>query len=111
MIVGRFVLAFALAFIAESMSEYLFAAGLKALEGKHPALAEAQPMRYVALAVGLLLTYSYSLDVIYEAFGYTANWPPMGLIITGLAIGRGSGFLHDFWKSYLQRPAAPPAGP
>ena len=103
MIVGRFVLAFALAFIAESMSEYLFASWLGALEAKWTWLENVHPMRYVSLVVGLILAFAYALDIIYEAFGYVAIWPWIGIVITGLAIGRGSNYLHDFWSTYLQQ--------
>jgi hypothetical protein len=102
MIVGRFVLAFALAFIAESMSEYLFATWLELIEKRWPALEEAQPMRYVSLLVGLALAFAYQLDILYEAFGYVAIWPWVGMLITGLVIGRGSNYLHDFWSTYLK---------
>lgn len=105
MIVGRFVLAFALAFVAESMSEYLFASWLDALGKRWCWLAQFAPMRYVSLAVGLALSFAYQLDIIYEAFGYMAVWPWIGVVITGLAIGRGSNYLHDFWSTYLQKPS------
>jgi hypothetical protein len=104
MIAGRFLLAFALAFIAESMSEYLFAPWLDAAKARWPGLKAAEPMRYVALLVGLALALAYRLDVIYEAFGYVAIWPWVGVVITGLVIGRGSNYLHDFWETYLKPP-------
>lgn len=109
MIVGRFVLALALAFIAESMSEYLFAPWLDVLKKRWPWLEEAKPMQYVALAMGLLLAFAYNLDIIFEAFGYTANWPWIGVVVTGLAIGRGSNYVHDLWTRYLSKPE--PAAP
>lgn len=102
MILGRFLLWVALAFVCESMVEYLFAPLATMLKRTWPVWDEIQPLKYVSLAVGVALAFAYNLDVIYEAFGFVAAWPGVGVVITGLAIGRGSNFVHDFWTTYLK---------
>jgi hypothetical protein len=68
----------ALAFLAESLTEYLFAAPLSA------ARLPADVIRYVAVAVGVLLAWAYDLD------------------ITRDVLGRGASYVHDFYGSYLR---------
>ena len=102
MIIGRFLLALALAFVSESMSEYLFGIAFDLLAKRWPILADIQPMRYISLAVGMALALAYQLDIIFEAFGYVAFWPWTGVAVTGLVIGRGSNYLHAFYSRYLK---------
>jgi hypothetical protein len=53
----------ALAFLAESLAEYLFAAPLSA------ARSLADLIRYVAVAVGVLLAWAYDLDMTRDVLG------------------------------------------
>lgn len=96
-----YLVALALAFMAESMTEYVFASWIDLLAKKHPAIKEAQPLKYVALIVGLVFAFSYSLDLIAAMLGAVANPPWVGIVLTGLAIGRGANYVHDFAKQYL----------
>ena len=92
----------ALAFLAESMTEYVFSVWLDLAKQKWPILETIQPLRYVAMVVGVGLAFAYRLDLLLAAF---PNMPPfapwVGILLTGMAIGRGSNYLHDFWIEYL----------
>ena len=94
----------ALAFLAESMTEYVFSVWLDLAKQKWPILETIQPLRYVAMVVGVGLAFAYRLDLLLAAF---PNMPPgapwIGILLTGLAVGRGSNFVHELYKSYLAR--------
>jgi len=97
---------FALAFLAESLVEYIFGT----LFDKLPALAPYKwTLMYVALVVGVGMAFFYGLDLIalisQEAGGQVgASW--LGILLTGLVVGRGSNFLHEFVSKYLKKPDA-----
>jgi len=101
MIIGKALFAFALAFLAESFVEYLLDVPLFFAKQKWPWLEHLKLMRYAALAVGVVMAFQYEIDLLYEAFGYVGQWPGFGVLLTGLGIGRGSNWLHDFWSTYL----------
>jgi len=88
---AKAIVAFALAFFVESFVEYT-CGGLWNLykarqpEGEREALEQLAPLKYVALAAGI-----------------RADGPATGIMLTGLGIGRGANWLHDFWKAYLFR--------
>jgi len=96
-----YLVALALAFMAESMTEYVFASWIDWLAKKHPAVKEAQPLKYVALVVGVAFAFAYSLDLIAAMLGAVPNPPWVGVVLTGLAVGRGANYVHDFAKTYL----------
>lgn len=96
-----YLVALALAFMAESMTEYLFATWLDILAKRWPGIKEAQPLKYVAAVVGVLFAFVYSLDLIAAMLGPIANPPWVGIVLTGLAIGRGANYAHDFATQYL----------
>lgn len=85
-------LAAALAFLTESMTEYL-CQPIQAAIKRH--LSFDLPMRYAAAGVGVALAFAYGLDLLTAA-GVPAQHPAVGVILTGLVIGRGSNYLHDF---------------
>jgi len=100
MIVKQALLAFALAFLAESMTEYLFAPWVDALVARFPGLG--QPLKYVSVCVGVGMAFAYSLDLLNVVFEMAANPPWVGILLTGMAIGRGSNYVHDLWSKYLK---------
>ena len=97
-VVTQALLAFALAFLAESMTEYLFASWVDRIAK----LAEAEPLKYIALLVGVGMAFAYRLDLLALAF---PEQPPVvwwvGVLLTGMAIGRGSNYVHAFYSTYL----------
>jgi hypothetical protein len=49
---------------------------------------------------GVALCFLYQIDVV-ALVGLNPAWQPGAFIVTGLLIGRGSNFVHDFVKRYL----------
>ena len=93
----------ALAFLAESMTEYVFAWAFDLAAEKWPLVKAIEPLRYVALMVGICLAFAYQLDLLLVAF---PTMPPsvagIGIFLTGMAIGRGANYVHDMWSRYLK---------
>jgi hypothetical protein len=86
----------ALAFLAESLTEYLFAGPLSALR------MPAAVTRYVAVAVGVLLAWAYDLDIVRDLLGLSPRPPLLGIVLSGVILGRGASYVHDFYSSYLR---------
>ena len=86
----------ALAFLAESLTEYLFAAPLSA------AHLPADLIRYVAVAAGVLLAWTYNIDMTRDVLGLSPRPETLGVILTGVVLGRGASYVHDFYQSYLR---------
>lgn len=86
----------ALAFLAESLTEYLFAGPLAALR------APAALLKYVAVVVGVLLAWAYDLDVTRDFFNLTPQPAKLGVVLTGVILGRGASYVHDFYGTYLR---------
>jgi hypothetical protein len=86
------------AFIGEAIVEYLLkdhlSLVLKAEEVKDLVA------KYGAAVVGVALCLLYRVDVV-SLVGLEAVWQPGAFIVTGLLIGRGANFVHDFVKTYL----------
>lgn len=101
---------FALAFLTESLVEYLFGT----LFDKVAKLAPYKwALMYIAAVVGVGLAVYWKIDLIaIIANGIAAlsnvefSWDVslVGQVLSGLAIGRGSNFLHDFLAKALQKP-------
>ena len=83
----------ALAFLAESLTEYLFAGPLAA------ARLPSSLIRYVAVAVGVLLAWAYDLDITRDVLGLTPRPAELGVILSGVVLGRGASYVHDFYSS------------
>ena len=96
-----YLVALALAFMAESMTEYLFASWIDWAVSKWPSFGKAQPLKYVAAIVGVAFAFAYSLDLIAAMLGAIPNPAWVGVLLTGLAVGRGANYVHDFAKTYL----------
>lgn len=87
---------FALAFLAESLVEYLFGT----LADKVPLLTPYRwTLMYVSAAVGVGLAFHYQFDLISLILGNVLTW--VGMLLTGLVIGRGANFVHQFVSEYL----------
>lgn len=105
-------IAFALAFMAESGTEYIFGTPMEKIEKLKPF---KWLLMYVGLAAGVGMSWYYQIDVIalIQAFaggGGAAPEPPLqavveatplGVVLTGLVVGRGANFLHQFVSQYL----------
>jgi hypothetical protein len=100
-----------LAAVVEGIVEYFFG---KIVEHV-PAL---QPYNwlliYVAAAIGVAGTFHYQLDLfsVFASFlNMTITVSAFGITLTGLAVGRGSNYLHDLVEKYFVKPASDPGTP
>jgi hypothetical protein len=59
-------------------------------------------IRYSAAVIGVLLCIAYRADLLVLANLY-APLPWIGFVITGLLIGRGANFVHDFTSRWFAR--------
>ena len=106
-----------LATIAEAIVEHIFA---PIVDARDPAAEQPTPddmepelarvldwpalaLRYVSVLIGVALCILYQIDLLAH-FDLVSPWPFVGWIITGLLIGRGSNFIHDFATRWLTRP-------
>lgn len=105
--------AFALAFLCESLVEYLLGTPMSKFEALKP---WTWLLMYVAAGVGVFFALYWKIDliaVIANGIGQTSGdfsaWPvsPVGQVLSGLVIGRGSNFLHDFLSKTLRKPELP----
>lgn len=95
-------IAFALAFLTESFVEYLFGIPMQKIALLQP---YAWVLNYIALVVGVGMAFYYGIDLIAliaQAAGGAWGSTPVGIVLTGMVIGRGSNFLSDFVTKYLK---------
>mgnify|MGYP000954325794 CR=1 FL=1 len=90
-----------LAFVLEAMIEYFLGA---VVEHVPQAQKYSWLLIYVAMVVGIAGAFIYRFDLIY----LIAQWldapiqsHPFGIVLTGMAIGRGSNFIHDLIKQFF----------
>ena len=90
-----------LAFLVEALVEYVFGT----LADKVPALQKHKwVIMYIALAVGIVGAFIYDFDLMYllgQWLGADIVHSNMGIVLTGLAIGRGSNFIHDLVQRFF----------
>lgn len=91
-----FAAVFALAFLCESLTEYFFAEPLEGLG------IDTKYLRYVAAVVGVGLALLYGLDALRDFLGLNARIFPLGEVLTGLILGRGANYVHDFYSNYVR---------
>ncbi len=58
---------------------------------------------YIALVLSIVLCIAYGADVLGQ-LGYSANWPFVGSVLTGILISRGANVFNDI----VQRIRNPP---
>jgi hypothetical protein len=105
---------FALAYLAESLTEYLFGIPFD----KIPKLTPFKwTLMYLSAGVGVGMAVFYKLDlvsllaeVISEMVGVVSPIPVtvVGFVLTGLGIGRGANWMHDFVSKYFKKPVIQP---
>jgi hypothetical protein len=92
-----------LATLAESLVEYLVRPIVKPwVDGEDPRASALRDLglRYIAAAVGMALSVLYQADLL-AIVGLSSPWPIAGQLLTGLIIGRGANFVHDFASRWL----------
>lgn len=94
---------FLVAFLNESLIEYFFGLPFEHIE-------KLQPFKwllpYIAAISGVSMAFVYSFDLIAllgQFLGIEVIKNPVGVAITGLAIGRGADYLHQIVQKYFVR--------
>ena len=91
-----FVAVFALSFAIEGMVEYFIGTPFeKYIPGY------SWTLMYVAFVVAALGVWTYKLDLLYGWLHLSDGWTWFGLALSAAMIGRGSNWLHDFWRKFL----------
>lgn len=108
-VIGILMVILMLAFLVESLTEYFFGAIVQ----HTPELQKwGWTLMYVAMLAGLCGAFVYQFDLIYLLGQYLTQYFPdlkipmtaFGIVVTGMAIGRGSNFIHDAVKRYFVKP-------
>lgn len=111
-----------LAFLAETLTELIFGTFANLLESIWPKLEailerpkfRTSVIQLFAIGVGISGAFIYRFDVIYLLGQYLQEFAgaPLlipitvfGIVITGVAIGKGSNYIHDLWKRFLVKPS------
>ncbi len=98
-----------IAFLIEALVEFFISVWFD----KIPALKDFKWVQmYVAAAVGILAAFLYQLDLVHLLSVFLSQLSgtvmiivitPFGLIVTGLAMGRGSNFIHDIFDRFFNK--------
>lgn len=100
-----------LAGLSEALVEYLISPIVKAREEDKEPIPPGSAglnwrdlvLRYTAAGVGVTLCVVYRADILVF-FDLVSPWPWIGYVVTGILIGRGSNFVHDFASRWLTKP-------
>ena len=97
---GILFIIFALAYLTESATEYLFGTPMD----KFGLSRWKWSLMYISLVVGIGLAFFYKLDLVallasVVGEDITASW--VGFVLTGFGIGRGANWLHQFVEKYF----------
>ena len=82
----------ALAFLSESLTEYLFSDLLSGHRARY--------LKYIACLVGIGLAMLYQTDMTGPLLGLSPRWALPGQALTGVLLGRGANFIHDVYARY-----------
>ncbi|MDI6880726.1 MAG: hypothetical protein QMC95_18345 [Desulfitobacteriaceae bacterium] len=58
-------------------------------------------LELLSLASGIILAYGTGLNA-FEIFNVKFSFPQVGMIMTGMVIGKGANFAHDFFTVYAK---------
>ena len=92
---------FLLAFLTESLTEYIFGTLFEKVSALTP---YKWALMYVSAAVGVGVAFYYQLDLINllaGVLGENIAPSPVGFTLTGLGIGRGANYLHQVVDTYF----------
>ncbi len=101
-IIGTIGVILLLAFLVESLTEYLFGAAMEHIPALKPF---SWTLMYIAAAVGVGGAFVYGFDLLALAgkfFEVNVQSGPFGIAMTGLAIGRGANYIHDIFKRFFK---------
>jgi hypothetical protein len=102
-----------LSFLVEALTEYVFGQVAEHVKVLQP---YQWTLTYIALAVGVLAAFWYRFDLVYLLARFLEQYAPgvlveipqtnLGIILTGLAIGRGANFIHDLITKFFVKPGS-----
>jgi hypothetical protein len=97
-------LTFVLAFLGESAIEFLIAPVFNIPK----LVAYKDVLKYISALVGVGLAYAYQVDLVAIFQSVTTPTTPtlVGIALTGIGIGRGSNWLHQFVSKFFPQAAA-----
>ncbi len=93
-----------LAFLVETLVEATFA---PIMDNFTVLLKYKWMLMYIAMGVGIAGAFLYKLDIVYllgawlNVVGEGWKMSAFGIVLTGLAIGKGSNYLHELIKKFL----------
>jgi len=58
-------------------------------------------LMYVSLGLGIFLAFHYNLDIPFLLLNLPAS--PVGVVGTGIIMGRGANFVNDVWDRFLNK--------
>lgn len=94
---GLFVVMMFFSFMAtEGTVEYLLGTLFDKVEKLKP---HKWLLMYISLGLGIFLAFRYNLDIPYMLLNLPTD--PVGVIGTGIIMGRGANFVNDIWQKYL----------
>ena len=100
-VMGTLSIILALAFLAETLVEAIFGR----LMDHIPALQSFKwALVYIAIIVGIIGAFVYQFDLIYllgQFLESPVQQTMFGIIITGIAIGMGSAYIHQFISRFF----------
>lgn len=112
-IFGILAIMFLLAFLVESLVEYVFGQAFSHVPALQP---YSWLLVYIPMAVGIGGAFMYGFDLLYLLGNWLeVDWPTLaapsnlGMVLTGMAIGRGSNYLHDLVTRFFVKPKPPEA--
>lgn len=96
----KFLLLFIAAVVGEGVVEYLIAPWFdwwkaKLMDQGKPDVIPGMLLRLCACAVGIIIAWQLQLMFFKLAFGVVALSPWFDIVVTGVAIGRGSNYVHE----------------
>jgi hypothetical protein len=82
-----------LAFLNESMIEWIFGGWLK-----------KSVIKYVALVGGIALAFVFNIQMLASLAGVQTAGAAVyaDIVLSGLVMGRGSQYVHDFYSKFLK---------
>lgn len=103
--IGTFILIFLVSFIIEAIVEFFAGAPIAHNEKLKP---YSWALIYVAAVAGVGVSFHYQFDIVALIATYLETSPaigvsPVGIILTGLTIGRGSNAVHDLMQKMIAK--------
>jgi len=113
-VIGLLLIALLLAFMVETLVEFLFADVFGFIYERYPFLARIQAKKFIAIGISIAYALFYQLDFLYLMGVFLEiDWQPLasvkihGMIISGIAVGMGSTYLHDMIRKFFVKPSSP----